>query len=70
MLSTVSMQLCNASAALTEEFQPGLLCLRNTLSGMVSHKLYARRTDVFHYSSIVTGLFDVKGKFIFLRVTL
>ena len=28
------------------------------------------RTDVFHYSSIVTGLFDAKGKFIFLRITL
>ena len=49
--------------ALTEEFQPGLLCFNNALEGMVfAQALCMVERMFFKYSSSVEGLSDVEGK--------
>ena len=51
-------------AALTEEFQPGLLFLRNTLGGIVSSQASCIAQQMFfRCSSSVAGLSDGEGKF-------
>ena len=55
--------------ALTEEFQPGLLCFRNALGGMVfAQALCMGEQMFFRYSSSVEGLSDVEGRLISLSL--
>ena len=54
-------------ASITEEFHPGLLCLRNTLSGIVSSQALCVATQIFcRYSSIVHGLLGGVGGYLIL----
>ena len=56
-------------AALTDEFQPGLLCFRNALGGMVfAQALCMAEQMFFRYSSSVEGLSDVEGRLISLSL--